>query len=239
MKSGGSGCAHDGGNAICRACNVRSISICAALSDEELHALSGLSRDVRFAPGDEIAAQGDRADSLWNVSEGVVRLVRILPDGRRQIVGFLYPGDFLGLALAAEYPNAAEAVTSVRACRFERRQFEALLSVHPKLLERLHRSTANELSAAQDRVVALGRQTAEERVAGFVVSLQQRRARAGGAREFVELPMTRQDIADYLGLTIETVSRTLSRLASSGTIEVTRNGVAVRAPAKLEALAAA
>jgi CRP/FNR family transcriptional regulator len=183
--------------------------------------------------------QSALAGSVFNVTEGMVRLYKSLPDGRRQIVGFALPGDFLGLALMDRYGVAAEAVTQVRVCRFARPAFIAYVDDKPHLLRRLHEFAGHELSLAQDQMLLLGRKTAEEKVAAFLLNLQTRYARIGTPSVTIPLPMSRQDIADYLGLTIETVSRTLTRLAREKVIVIVPDGVRLLIAARLDQLAAA
>ena len=179
----------------------------------------------------------DAADAVYNITQGTVRLYKLLPDGRRQIVGFLLPGDFLGLALSDQYPFSADAVEPVTACRFARGAFSALLDEKPHLLRRLHEAATHELSLAQDHMVLLGRRTAGEKVAAFLLGLRERWRRLGGSLVTIPLPMTRQDIADYLGLTLETVSRTISKFARSRMLIVVPDGVRLLDPARIEALA--
>lgn len=230
-------CGHCG-SALCAACRVRSISVCAALSADELAALAALARDSAFPAGAEIVAQGGPAAAVLNITGGTVRMTRQLPDGRRQILGFLLPGDFLGLSFGETYGFSAEAVDGMRACRFERRAFEGLLLRFPHLLRRLLDAASSELALTQEHLVLLGRANAAERVAAFLLGLRRRRQALGGDDARIDLPMTRQDIADHLGLTIETVSRTLTKLAGERLIAVEKGGIAVRDPAALDALAA-
>ena len=152
------------------------------------------------------------ASYVFNVKNGAVKTYKLLPDGRRQITGFLFPGDFLGLVHNEVYVYSAEALVATELCRFPRRKFEALLEELPKLGQRLLVMASHELSAAQDRMMLLGRRTARERVVSFVLMLSQAAERRGQRNNPVVLPMPRGDIADYLGLTIETVSRTLTHL---------------------------
>ncbi len=152
------------------------------------------------------------ASYVFNVKNGAVKTYKLLPDGRRQITGFLFPGDFLGLVHNEVYVYSAEALVATELCRFPRRKFEALLEELPKLGQRLLVMASHELSAAQDRMMLLGRRTARERVVSFVLMLSQAADRRGQQNNPVVLPMPRGDIADYLGLTIETVSRTLTHL---------------------------
>jgi CRP/FNR family transcriptional regulator, anaerobic regulatory protein len=160
-----------------------------------------------------------------------------LPDGRRQVVGFALPGDFLGLAMDDHYGFSADAVGAVRACRFSREAFSTLLDEKPHLLRRLHEFATHELRLAQDQMVVLGRRTAEEKVASFLAGLRDRWARINRISVTIPLPMSRQDIADFLGLTIETVSRTLSQLARDKVILVVPEGVRLMNVARLEAMA--
>jgi CRP/FNR family transcriptional regulator, anaerobic regulatory protein len=232
-------CLHGRGAGACARCKVRNVSVCAALDVSELGALEALAEDVHFAAKETITLQGEAAASVYNVVEGTVRLYRLLPDGRRQIVGFLLPGDFMGLALSDHYAFSADAVDPVTACRFSRCAFTALTDEKPHLLRRLHEAATHELALAQDHMVLLGRRTAEEKVAAFLVVLRDRRRRLGGGAITIPLSMTRSDIADYLGLTIETVSRTISKLARTKAILVVPDGIRLLDLGRLEALAAA
>lgn len=223
---------------VCAGCKVRGISICAALSSSELASLEALAEDAHYAEKQTILLQGDAADAVYNITQGMVRLYKLLPDGRRQIIGFLLPGDFIGLALSDHYAFSADAVEPVTACRFARSAFSSFVNEKPHLLRRLHQAATHELSLAQDHMVLLGRRTAEEKVAAFLIGLRERGRRLGGSAVTVPLPMTRQDMADYLGLTLETVSRTISKFARSRMLLVVPNGVRLLDPGRIEALAA-
>ena len=148
-----------------------------------------------------------------------VRISKLLPDGRRQVTGLLFPGDFLGLAFNESYTYSAEAVGPSTLCRFPRTDLERLLSEHPKMERRLLGMASNELATAQDQMLLLGRKTAREKLATFLLMLSARAERRGHPGNPIDVPMTRADIADYLGLTIETVSRTFTVLRKSGLIE--------------------
>jgi CRP/FNR family transcriptional regulator len=137
------------------------------------------------------------------------------------------------------YGVAAEAVTEVKVCRFVRSAFLAFVDSRPHLLRRLHEFAGHELSLAQDQMLLLGRRTADEKVAAFLLNLRARYARIGRASVNVPLPMTRRDIADYLGLTIETVSRTMTKLAREKALLVVPDGVRLLGTGRLEQLAAA
>lgn len=227
-------CAH-GRN--CIACGVRLISVCSALADHELHELEALSHPVRYVAKEGLFAEGEPADDVFNVTGGMVRLYKLLPDGRRQIVGFAIAGDFLGLALMERYGVSAEAVSEVSACRFARDAFSTYLDGKPHLLRRLHEFASHELSLAQDQMVLLGRRSAEERIAAFLLGMRDRLSRLGQPSVTVPLPMSRQDIADYLGLTIETVSRTITKMAKNRLLLVVPDGVRLLDMSRLGVLA--
>ncbi len=184
-----------------------------------------MSRPVRYASKEGLFAEGEPADDVFNVTGGMVRLYKLLPDGRRQIVGFAIAGDFLGLALMERYGVSAEAVSEVSACRFARDAFTAFVDDRPHLLRRLHEFASHELSLAQDQMVLLGRRSAEERIAAFLLGMRDRLSRLGHHSVTLPLPMSRQDIADYLGLTIETVSRTITKMAKNKLLLVVPDGV--------------
>jgi CRP/FNR family transcriptional regulator, anaerobic regulatory protein len=237
--SEGNNCRHGRTANGCDDCKVRLFSVCGALDLSELDELDRISQVRTFAARTILFEQDALAGSVFNVTEGVVRLYKSLPDGRRQIVGFALAGDFLGLALMDRYGVAAEAVTNVRVCRFARSAFLAYADSRPHLLRRLHEFAGHELSLAQDQMLLLGRRTAEEKVAAVLLNLQARYGRIGTVSVNLPLPMTRQDIADYLGLTIETVSRTLTKLARDKALLVVPDGVRLLSAGRLEQLAAA
>ena len=236
-RSGPSDCHHGRANG-CTECKVRLVSVCAALETSELEQLDRISQVRSFSARATLFEQSGLAGSVFNITEGVVRLCKFLPDGRRQIVGFALPGDFLGLALMDRYSVAAEAVTDVKACRFARSAFLAYVEPRPHLLRRLHEFAGHELSMAQDQMLLLGRRSAEEKVAAFLLNLQARYGRIGPVSVNIPLPMSRQDIADYLGLTIETVSRTLTKLARDKVLVVVPDGVRLLNAARAEQLVA-
>jgi len=230
-------CPH--GRKHCLECDIRLLSICGALDETELSALESLARTSVFEPKQTLFAEGEPAESVFTVTQGMVRLYKLVPDGRRQIVGFALPGDFLGLAMANQYGFSADSITPVRVCRFSRTAFSAFLDHTPHLLRRLHDFATHELSLAQDQMVVLGRRNAEGKLATFLIGLRNRMATIGGQTVTIALPMNRQDIADFLGLTIETVSRTLSSMAKDKLIVIVPDGVRLLNPKAVEALAEA
>jgi CRP/FNR family transcriptional regulator, anaerobic regulatory protein len=223
----------------CPDCTVRPYAICAALDQDELRQLEQLGHRLQYRPNEPVFTQEEIVTSCYNVLEGVMRLYKLLPDGRRQIVGFALPGDFLGLSATDRYAISADAIGPVVVCRFVKMPFSKLVEDRPHLLRRIHEFAARELSEAQEQMVLLGRRTAEEKVASFLVTWRDRLAQIGPANAITPLPMSRQDIADYLGLTIETVSRTFTKLERDGVIEIVRGGIRLADAARAEALVAA
>lgn len=171
-----------------------------------------------FDKGAEIIAQGDPAKYCFEVVEGCVRSVRQLEDGRRQVSEFLYAGDFFGLDAIGEHEFAAEAVTGVTIRRLPLSLVELRAQEDAGFARYLRHHLALQAKSMRARLVELGRMTAAERVASFLLTMQSRPGCA--TRNRVDLPMCRSDIADYLGLTIETVSRNLTDLKRSGAIAV-------------------
>jgi CRP/FNR family transcriptional regulator, nitrogen fixation regulation protein len=167
----------------------------------------------------QIVYEDEAADRLYKVIGGTVCTYKVLSDGRRQIGGFYLPGDIFGLECTEGHTLAAEAITNAKVLVIRKSVLTALASRNAALTGHLLLLTARELARVQDRVLLLSSKSAEERVVGFLLEMSKRGSSNGN---FVELPMSRQDIADYLGLTIETVSRTLWALENCGTIEISR-----------------
>jgi CRP/FNR family transcriptional regulator len=186
-----------------------------------------------------VFSQEEIATSCFNVLEGVMRLYKLLPDGRRQIVGFALPGDFLGIAVNGRHGISADAVGTVVVCRFVKKSFARFVDERPNVLRRINEFVTRDLDEAHDQMVLLGRRSAEEKVATFLVKWRERLARIGQISAITPLPMSRQDIADYLGLTIETVSRTFTKLERDRVIDIVHGGIRLADAARAEALAAA
>jgi CRP/FNR family transcriptional regulator len=204
----------------CNSCSVREYSVCAALDHDEQIRLTQIMAQVEMADGATIFDEAEPAKHVFNITTGAVKVYKLLPDGRRAITGFLFPGDFLGLTHQDAYAFSAEALAATKLCRFPREKLERLLEEMPALERRLLGLASHELAAAQDQMLLLGRKTAKERLASFLLLLSNAARRHGHDGNPVELTMGRGDIADYLGLTIETVSRTFSQLKRDGTIQL-------------------
>lgn len=212
----------------CAACTARVLSVCDAIEERDLGRLAALTTPLRVAPHRTFINAGDPAKYLFNITEGVVKVYRLLPDGRQQITGFLYQGDFLGLATENAYAFSAEAITPVRYCRFVRTALARLLDDFPKMEKRLLTIASNELVAAQEQMLLLGRKTAREKLASFLLAVSRRMARLGKPADVTELPMSRADIGDYLGLTIETVSRTFTQFRNEKLVELVPGGARLK-----------
>ncbi len=210
----------------CGACAIRHKAICAALCTAEISALSRLSRRRLIPAGQTILGEGEAHTIYANIVSGVVKLTKTLDDGRQHIIGLLFASDFLGRAFRRDNPYFAEAATDVELCIFPATGFEKLLPDHPGLEHRLLQFTLSELDACQEWMLLLARKRAEERVASFLLMIAKRvpsmdcpHVENPGAIRF-QLPLSRAEISDCLGLTIETVSRQMTRLKTKGVIEL-------------------
>ncbi|MFZ5609526.1 MAG: Crp/Fnr family transcriptional regulator [Pseudomonadota bacterium] len=222
----------------CLSCGVRDKTLCGALECEELVHINAIATARAFAPGDRLLEEGEGTSSVYNVLGGVVRLSRLLPDGRRAVAGFLFPGDFLGLTIDVASPLTAEAVTAVETCRMERARLNALFKRYPKLEHRLLSMTMSELAAGREHMVLLARKTLRERMATFLVTFADRLAEDPAYPTLLKLPMGRADMADYLGVTVETISRCLAAMAEEGLITLlSPRRISLNAMERLRAIA--
>ncbi len=202
-----------------RTVDFANLALCRGLGRQAASNVVAVSTLVRFVAGKTVFAEGDEAAGVYEVVRGTLKLYKLLSDGRRQITGFLSAGHLLGLAYGEHYLYTAEAVTEVTLCRYARARFDRLIEEVPGLARILLAATSDELRAAQDQMLLLGRKDAMEKIASFLLMMAERHSPQGDGDEIL-VPMGRSDIADYLGLTTETVSRTLTRLKREGTIEL-------------------
>jgi CRP/FNR family transcriptional regulator len=210
------------------------LAVCRGLGRDAASNVMAITSLQKRAAGETIFWEGDAADSVFEVVSGTLRLHKLLPDGRRQVTGFLCAGHLIGLAPEGTWVYTAEAITDVTLCRYRRPAFERLIDTVPGFARRVLTVTSHELRVAQDQMLLLGRKTAAERVASFLLLMAEQQ---GG--EEISVPMGRNDIADYLGLTVETVCRTLSQLKRSELIELPTHGhIVIRDRDELEELAA-
>lgn len=200
-----------------------------------LAALPAIGPRLSFSREEEIFGEGEPSDYIYQVLEGVVRTCRFLGDGRRQIEDFHLAGEYFGLETAEDHTCSAEAVGAVTVLLIRRSTLSELSARDVAVAGRLLDLTMSSLTRSQKHVAMLARKGAGERVAAFLVDFAER----SGASTFVELPMSRQEIADYLGLTIETVSRTFSQFEAEGVIGLPdRRRVLLRNPQRLRSCCA-
>ena len=204
----------------CSLCKIRSYSFCRCLNDENLEIFSKVSFEKKFTDKENIFLQNDPSTHLYNITEGNVKIYQLLDDGRIQIIGFLYPGDFFGTYKNNKYNYSAEAIGNLRVCVFDQRILDKYMDQNPILAKELLNQTSYELTLAQDRMTVMGRLNAIEKIAIFFINISNQRKRIGWQSNPISLSMARQDIADYLGLTIETVSREISKLKTSNIIKI-------------------
>jgi len=224
-------------NTPCEACGIRHLSICGGLEADQLSHLTTILSDLTVAPGQALFYESDPAEHLYIIRSGCARVYKLLSDGRRMITGFLFDSDFIGLASSDRYAYTAEAITELRMCRYPRKRLEDFFEKYPSIETRMLRVATNELAAAQDQMVLLGRKTAQEKLASFLYLLSERAIRRGDSGSLLGLPMNRTDIGDYLGLTIESVSRCFTQIRKTGAIELaTAHSVRILDKAGLQAL---
>jgi CRP/FNR family transcriptional regulator, anaerobic regulatory protein len=197
------------------------------LAGNNLSELETAARPVQFSNGEMLFLQEDPSDAVYKIVSGAAKLDRLMPDGRRQVSGFALPGYFLGISMYPRRNFGAQALGNVKALRFDLAAFKRFVLNTPTLLQDLFDLASRELDAAHELSISLARKTAEERVIWFLAEFRQRWERINGQSDFIPLPMTRTDIADHLSLTIETVSRSLSKSAQDKVIAIEHRGVRV------------
>ena len=212
--------------ALCRACEARHRGICGAMTSDQLVTLNKHSSRRTIDSGAGLLADTGEVNTYSNVLAGVVKLTKTLADGRQQIVGLQFAPDFLGRPFKRESSVDAEAATEVSVCSFPRTVIDRMIQDTPELEHKLLEQTLNELDEARQWMVTLGRKTAAEKVASFLwlIATHINPEADHDARQVVfELPLTRADIADFLGLTIETVSRQVTKRRKDGVIVIENN----------------
>lgn len=208
---------------LCRSCEARHRGICGALSTSQLVELSKHTIKHTFEAEKHLASNGEKLERYSNILRGVVKLSKLTADGRQQIVGLQFAPDFLGRPFSDQSDVEIECATDVKACSFPRTVLEKLTKESPELEHRLHQQTLKELDEARDWMMTLGRKSAAEKIASFLyyiaVHIDPEEIEQPGTLQF-EIPLSRLDIADFLGLTIETVSRHFTKLRQAGAINL-------------------
>ncbi len=210
----------------CDTCVVRNKAICSSLDKDEIGTLNAIGRRRSLVAGESLIWEGEDSVLVANVIEGVLKLSTGTEDGREQIVGVVYPSDFIGRPFGGTTNHGVTALTDSRVCVFSRSDFDAFAREHPALEHKLLQRTLSELDRTRRWMLLLGRKSASEKVASFLLELSDRLSpltcetvHDGQAARF-SLPFSRQQIADVLGLTIETVSRQFTRLRNEGIIDL-------------------
>jgi len=208
----------------CGNCPIRHNAVCARCDTQELEELEKIKYYRSYEAGQTIVWSGDEMDFVASVVSGIATLSQTMEDGRTQMVGLLLPSDFVGRPGRITAPYDVVAVSDMLMCCFRRRPFEELMTTTPRVAQRLLEMTLDELDAAREWMLVLGRKTAREKIASLLMIIARRDAslnlrKAEGAMVF-DLPLTREAMADYLGLTLETVSRQISALRKDGIIEL-------------------
>lgn len=208
----------------CTTCVVRNRAICSALDLDEITLLGRMGRHHKLVAGQTLIWEGDEALLVANVIDGVLKLSTSLSDGREQIVGVVYPSDFIGRPFGTRTQHNVTALTDAHVCTFSSADFDKFARDHPELEHKLLERTLAELDRTREWMLLLGRMTASEKLAHFLLDMSARLSPAGcgndGPVKAFDLPFGRQQIADILGLTIETVSRRLNDFKVQGIIGV-------------------
>lgn len=208
----------------CSECPIRHRAVCARCEADELHKLEEIKYYRSFEAGQTVVWSGDRMDFVASVVSGIATLTQTMEDGRRQIVGMLLPSDFVGRPGRETAAYDVTATTDLVMCCFRKKPFEDLMLTTPHVGQRLLEMTLDELDAAREWMLLLGRKTAREKLASLIAIIARRDAslrhlETKGAIS-IDLPMTREAMSEYLGLTLETVSRQISALRKDGVIEI-------------------
>jgi CRP/FNR family transcriptional regulator len=222
----------------CARCGARACGVCGGAAPPNLPRLAALATIANVSRGQTFIHEGAPSEHFCILIQGSAKLYKLLPDGRRQIVGFGYAGSFLGVSAPEHYAFSAEAIEPIRMCRLSRRGLLRLLSDSDAMKQRLLEVAVNKLVLAQEHMVLLGRKTTIERVASFLLFQSKRPQPRGVLPPRIHLPMSRGDISDYLGVTVETVCRSLTKLAKFGVIAIPNiHEVVILDLSRLESLA--
>ena len=215
----GEACSPNSAPTPCATCGSRVAGICAALDMAGLEEISHETRRTAVHPRDVLYHEGDSAQSVVMLMRGVAKLTRQLPDGRQQVLGFRFAGDILGFTTRRSFASDAEMLTDGQVCRISRRDFEGMLARFPATQRRLIELCSQELAETQEQLVTVGRRQAEQRVAAFLITLAEAARRRGLRHDVLDMPMTRAEIGDLLGLALETVSRAFTQLKKRGFVK--------------------
>jgi len=210
---------HANNHVQCYACPIRHRAICAHCDEDELALLEKVKTYHTYRTGQPILWRGDVMPHFSSVVSGVASLTKSMEDGRTQMVGLLLPSDFIGRPGRSTVEFDVTAITDLTLCSFRRKPFEELVRNVPHIAHRMVEMALDELDAAREWMLLLGRKTAQEKIASFLEMLVRRSADPNRSDQSIELPLTREEIANFLGLTLETVSRQISNFKKDGVVE--------------------
>jgi CRP/FNR family transcriptional regulator len=208
----------------CQTCLGRHGTLCGALDDEAVARLRSQAQDETIQRGRWLVHPGDPTSTVFMLRSGYAHTARVTREGKRQILWFMFPGDFFGITHEQRYAYGAWADTDATICRLGRERFDAFVESTPGLERKLRLQLTRMLDSAQELIFTLGRKNALERVASFVWYLQYRQRKVGQEAGTTSIPMSRADIADFLGLTSESVSRAMTQLKRDSLIRLPRPG---------------
>jgi CRP/FNR family transcriptional regulator, anaerobic regulatory protein len=226
--------------AACKDCTLQELCLPLGLDDADITALDkAIKRRRTLKKGEMLYRFGDPLHSLYAIRSGALKTTGLIEDGRAQVTGFYLPGELLGIdAISTDkHPCSAEALETSEVCEIPYPSLEVLATKIPGLQHQLLRIMSREIVRDEEMLMLLGRMTAEERLASCLMSFSRRLARLGGAPEEFKLSMSRQDLGDYLGLALETVSRLLSRFHDDGLISVHGRQITLRDVNRLRSMA--
>jgi len=203
-----------------------------ALTENEQCEIDRLARPIDILAKAKVFMEGEPKATVYKLTRGTAVRYKMKADGRKQIVGFALPGDLLNSPFADRHTCSVDVISQAAASQFPRKQFLTFLETHPTVLCRMLAAAGEEIEAAREHILLLGCGTAEERLVEFIIGWRARVGRKGALANLVPLPMSRRDAADYLGLTIETVSRLLAKLERENVVRVIPEGLQLMGPAE-------
>ena len=227
-SNGGLRCTTSAPSGRCTHCPGRTISLCSHLDEASLGHLQAIATTMKLKSHELVFEQGDQLKYVFLIVDGLIKLCRGLPNGSRTVLGFLGPGDVLGgVKQGSEAYSTAEVVREAKLCAFDRAHFLQLLNSQSNLCYSMLITATDEIEAHNDQIVMIARRRVTERLASFLLSIAHRWGAEGKTGSIVDLPMSRADIADHLGSTAESISRTFTQLRSKGLIETPRHDAVI------------
>ena len=204
----------------CTHCPARNSPLCSVFTDTEISDLFSLAHIRKIKAGAYLLHEEDPVRQVYNISSGALALERLASNGAKQIMAFCYAGDFIGISSGPSYSVSARALKTLTACQWQEADLHSLYKQYPKLEQRVHEITSRVVEAIMDQLFVLGSKKSVEKIAWFLLFIETKQARVDGVTRTFDMPMTRVDIADYLGLTVETVSRAFTQLRARGLISI-------------------